>query len=98
MEWCQAPDVGLPQPDHVVFMDIEIETAIGREEFGNERYETVQLQQKVRDNFFKMMKTSNVEWTVLDGTKSIETLQKEIAVLAEKVALQVENTPMQKIQ
>jgi dTMP kinase len=30
MEWCQAPDVGLPAPDRVIFLDLSQDEAEGR--------------------------------------------------------------------
>jgi len=39
MEWCKLPDVGLPAPDLVVFLDMTVEDAAKRGEYGEERYE-----------------------------------------------------------
>jgi dTMP kinase len=39
MDWCKAPDRGLPQPDAVIFLDIDVETAAKRGNYGEERYE-----------------------------------------------------------
>lgn len=45
--WCRAPDVGLPAPDTVFFLDLSPEQAAERGGYGQERYETTDLQKKV---------------------------------------------------
>lgn len=61
LQWCKNPDVGLPRPDLVIFLDISVENAMKRGEFGQERYEKKDVQEKVRD-LFHLMKEDN--WKV----------------------------------
>ncbi|KAF8537059.1 thymidylate kinase-domain-containing protein [Trichophaea hybrida] len=49
--YCRAPDVGLPKPDAVIFLDLPTKIAEGREGFGGERYEKRELQEKVKEVF-----------------------------------------------
>lgn len=42
--WCQAPDVGLPAPDAVFFLDLSVEAAAARGGYGEERYEKAEFQ------------------------------------------------------
>ncbi|KAK9370777.1 thymidylate kinase-domain-containing protein [Lipomyces kononenkoae] len=54
LEWCLAPDLGLPQPDVTIFLDIDPDRAklqTARADFGRERYEVSDFQAKVRKNF-----------------------------------------------
>ncbi|KAK9239249.1 thymidylate kinase-domain-containing protein [Lipomyces kononenkoae] len=54
LEWCLAPDRGLPQPDVTIFLDIDPDSAklqTARADFGRERYEVTEFQAKVRKNF-----------------------------------------------
>ena len=51
VEWCCAPDRGLPAPDCVIYLHLPIEKAMERGEFGAERYEKEGFQRKVADNF-----------------------------------------------
>jgi len=37
LEWCKAPDKGLPAPDLVLFLDLPVDKAKTRGEFGAER-------------------------------------------------------------
>ncbi|TFK25153.1 hypothetical protein FA15DRAFT_655393 [Coprinopsis marcescibilis] len=50
-EWCRAPDIGLPAPDVVLFLDIAPEQAKQRGGFGEERYEKEEMQARVRKLF-----------------------------------------------
>lgn len=63
LEWCWNPEIGLPQPDLVLFLDISTEDAAKRGGYGAERYEKVEMQKKVRDLFkslFSRLPTLNV--------------------------------------
>ncbi|KAH6916426.1 P-loop containing nucleoside triphosphate hydrolase protein [Coprinopsis sp. MPI-PUGE-AT-0042] len=50
-EWCRAPDIGLPSPDVVLFLDISPEKAKERGGYGEERYEKEEMQKRVREVF-----------------------------------------------
>ena len=39
LEWCKTPDGGLLAPDVVLFMDLTVDQAMERGNFGDERYE-----------------------------------------------------------
>ncbi|RKO84979.1 thymidylate kinase-domain-containing protein [Blyttiomyces helicus] len=51
LSWCQQPDVGLIQPDAVMYMELSSTAAAARADFGGERYEKVEFQEKVRGIF-----------------------------------------------
>lgn len=61
LDWCKAPDIGLPAPDLVIFLDLPVDDAKERGEFGEERYEKVDMQRKVAANF-KLLQTDS--WKV----------------------------------
>ena len=42
--WCMAPDVGLPAPDAVFFLNLTVEQAAARGGYGEERYEKADFQ------------------------------------------------------
>lgn len=56
-EWCKSPDVGLPRPDLTVFLSLNPDQARRRSGFGTERYETNEIQERVRAVFDKMGRT-----------------------------------------
>merc|ERR1719483_1507871 len=54
LNWCKKPDVGLPKPDLVCFLDVSESVAQQRADFGGERYELTEFQRRVRDNYNKL--------------------------------------------
>ena len=53
-EWCKNPDRGLPKPDVVIQLNVDEECAKGRGGFGEERYEKVEFQRRVRSLYAKL--------------------------------------------
>jgi len=51
LEWCRMCDRGLPRPDCIIYLDMPIEKAAERGNFGEERYEKIDFQKKVREKF-----------------------------------------------
>ncbi len=54
LAWARAPEVGLPRPDVVVFLDVDDETARARGDWGAEVYERADMQRRVRDLFWAL--------------------------------------------
>ncbi|KAI1648384.1 thymidylate kinase-domain-containing protein [Daldinia loculata] len=52
LSWAKAPEVGLPRPDMVLFLDLEEEVARERGGWGGEVYEKGEMQRRVRDLFW----------------------------------------------
>lgn len=77
--WCLQPDIGLPTPDLVLFLDISAESASARGGYGSERYEKVDLQTRVRHEFQKLEKTSASKWVWIDAGNELETVHTAIA-------------------
>jgi len=61
-DFCAHPEVGLPRPDVVYYIDVDVAEQIMRGSFGNERYENKEFQNKVRAKFDSYGKLSN--WKV----------------------------------
>ncbi len=90
------PEVGLPKPDIVIYLDITTEKAAARAAYGEERYETREFQERVRENFFQIMASSSLSceenhntWHVFDATRSIEELHEEIKAAVHACIAQV---------
>jgi len=94
LEWCQAPDVGLPAPDAVVFLNLSIEESKKRGNFGEERYENEDFQQAVLGHFLAL---KSPDWRVLDATKSVEDLSTEIIDIAKSTIAFAESKPLAKL-
>ncbi|KAM3835455.1 thymidylate kinase isoform 2-T2 [Vipera latastei] len=64
LEWCKQPDVGLPKPDLILFLQLSTLEAAKRGEFGNERYEDASFQEKVLQCFYHLIKDKSLNWKV----------------------------------
>lgn len=52
LSWAKAPEVGLPRPDMVLFLDLEESVARSRGGWGGEIYEKGEMQRRVRELFW----------------------------------------------
>ena len=79
--WARGPEVGLPRPDLVIFLDLDPEEAKIRGGYGDEKYEKLEMQQKVR-SCFKFLKEIGEEESedmiVIDAGKCVEEVHEEI--------------------
>ena len=77
--WHKGPDIGLPRPDIVLYLDTDPEEAAQREGYGNELYERVAFQAKVRREYEKLRDEDAERWaTVSTAGKSVAALEVEI--------------------
>ena len=75
IEWCKQPDVGLPQPDLVCFLDVSEEVAQQRADFGGERYEVTDFQRRVRANYDKLRDNT---WVTVSADGTLEEVGEEL--------------------
>ncbi|XP_050967627.1 thymidylate kinase isoform X2 [Labeo rohita] len=94
LEWCMNPDVGLPKPDLVMFLQLNPNMAANRGEYGIERYETSAFQRTVHQRFEQLMQDSSVNWKVIDAARTIEEVHKDIKLLSEDIISLAENQPV----
>ncbi|KAI0490445.1 thymidylate kinase-domain-containing protein [Xylaria cf. heliscus] len=52
LSWAKAPELGLPRPDVVLFLDLEESVARSRGGWGGEVYEKGEMQRRVRELFW----------------------------------------------
>lgn len=64
VDWCKQPDIGLPKPDLILFLQLSPEEAAARGDFGSERYENSLFQEKVLKSFYHLMKDKTLNWKV----------------------------------
>lgn len=80
--WCKAPDSGLPQPDLIIFLDLDPLAATERGSFGNEIYEESDFQKRVREKY-NLLRASDAAnpnertWTVLNAARPFDTVLDE---------------------
>lgn len=99
LDWCWQPEVGLPQPDAVIFLDAPVTAAAARDGFGEERYETTPFQEKVRANFHAIMdkekqSASAAPWHLLDATESIEQVHARVLEIANRTIERCADAPI----
>lgn len=82
LEWCKGSDAGLPKPDAVLFLDLPVEEATKRGDYGGERYEELTFQQRVYKNYMALRDDT---WEMIDASKSIEEVQRSMEAALEKV-------------
>jgi len=75
IDWCKAPDKGLPAPDAVFFLHLSADAAAERGGFGEERYERPAFQEEVLRQF-EILKKS--DWKMVDASRGINEIQAEL--------------------
>ncbi|KZT59895.1 thymidylate kinase, partial [Calocera cornea HHB12733] len=91
LPWCAAPDVGLPAPDLVIFLDIDPSKAAERGGYGKERYERREVQERVR-GVFRLLGDGEGEdrWKVVDAGQEMDQVTREIWEAVEPLRVGVE--------
>ena len=64
LDWCRAPDVGLPAPDLVLYLHGDAAMLRSRAEYGDERYEQDAFQCKVRNAYSALRALEKDRWQV----------------------------------
>jgi dTMP kinase len=86
LDWAKAPDVGLPKPDAVVFLDLEPEEAEKRGGYGDEKYEKKDMQQRVRELFLtfksELMVVNAGESVEMVGDRIVEKIEETLKVIS----------------
>jgi dTMP kinase len=78
LDWARQPDVGLPKPDVVVFLDLEPEEAEKRGGFGEERYEKREFQGRVRKEFLGLVGREGEGIRRVDAGKGVEEVGERV--------------------
>jgi dTMP kinase len=79
LEWAWYPEIGLPKPDLVYFLDISSAAAAERGGYGEERYETEKMQKRVRSLFtdlFARLADLNVQ--MIDAGERMEEVANNV--------------------
>eukprot|EP01138_Halocafeteria_seosinensis_P002258 gb/GECG01002310.1/.p1 GENE.gb/GECG01002310.1/~~gb/GECG01002310.1/.p1 ORF type:complete len:242 (+),score=38.55 gb/GECG01002310.1/:1-726(+) len=91
-DWCAAPEYGLPQPDSVFFMEMEVEDTERRGGYGEERYENKTFQTKVKAQYQKLY--DHKYWQSIPANRSIEECHEDVKKRATDIMSSVKNTPI----
>lgn len=98
-DWCKSCDRGLVAPDCVIYLDMPVEEAAQRGNYGEERYEKIDFQLKVREKFMALKKEDEgrLPWYTLDARKPIDELKSEIQVIADKCIDSAQNEELKRM-
>lgn len=85
LNWCQQADIGLPKPDCVVLLKVSKRQQKLRSDWGKERFEHDEFQQRVDANYEKLKDDT---WIIIDADQDesavhAEILQKTLSVIQE---------------
>lgn len=75
-------DAGLPKPDLVVYLEWSNVNLADRKGYGDEIYENVQFQNKVKANYDKL---KDQNWKVFDCEKGIDEVHNQILESVKRV-------------
>lgn len=79
LQWAREPEVGLPRPDICIFLDIAPEVAAQRGGYGIEKYETCDMQLRVRELFHQLRNQPGCDDIVpIDAARSLDDVQCDI--------------------
>jgi dTMP kinase len=84
--WCKAPDVGLPRPDVVVFLELAIEEAMTRGDYGNERYEREDFQRAVLGAYGQLR---DERFVGVDATLGVDDIHERIVRISRDTVARV---------
>ncbi|KAF2095927.1 thymidylate kinase [Rhizodiscina lignyota] len=99
--WARQPEVGLPRPDVCLFLDISADKAAARGGYGAERYESKQMQDRVRELFAVLQNSPEKEDFVrVDAGQILEKVEADIfkAVMAVVNRITVDQPPLRKVE
>ncbi|KAI1006800.1 hypothetical protein K3495_g1422 [Podosphaera aphanis] len=80
LAWAQAPEIGLPRPDAVVFLDLAPDAAARRNGYGDERYEQEDMQTRVRDLFMQLVatETGRARIQIIDASACVDEVARQV--------------------
>lgn len=99
-KWARAPEVGLPRPDLVIFLDLDPEEAKKRGGYGDEKYEKIEMQRKVREGFYALSSGGEEEsedMVIIDAGSTVEEVAKQ-AVEATRLRIPVIMPELRKVK
>lgn len=100
-EWLYSPDKGLPKPDLTLFLTIDLEELSRRKGWGDERYEKLAFQAKVKQCFMQILdpeKDSSVEIVNVDNLLIEQVKAKLMEIIKERKVDQPTEKPLAKFK
>merc|ERR1719376_644454 len=98
LDWCWTPDICLPEPDMLFFLDLNPEVAQKRAEYGEERYEKLKFQLAVREKFKELISRDHGNWKTIDAAKAKDVIAAEVAATVDQQLPQILLSPRTYLQ
>lgn len=82
--WLATPDTSLPAPDLILYLSLPTSTASTRASYGEERYESLALQQRVQEEFVAVRQRVEAfagrsgRWVDVDADGTVEQVAERI--------------------
>jgi dTMP kinase len=93
LDWAWYPEIGLPQPDLVYFLDISSAEAAKRGGYGEERYETEKMQTRVKSLFTQLFtRLPGVNVQIIDAGRSLDDVSHDIITTFDEAAASVDSS------
>ena len=93
-EWCCAPERGLPAPDVVIMLELDIEQAKQRGDYGAERYEKEEFQKLVK-KAYDSLRAPN--WVSVNAGREIEEIHVDLKRIAREAINKAADEPLKKL-
>ena len=89
IEWCTSSECGLPKPDSIIFLNLPVTDAQKRGKYGDERYEKVEFQKRVKSAFDQIIENEkkgneHTKWNIIDANNDIESIHTEVVKIAKQ--------------
>lgn len=94
LDWAWNMEIGLPQPDLVLFLTIDPKIQADRGGFGAERYENDRMQMAVRRCFEELWKRYNGNVQNVDADGSLDEVEARIAKIVKVTLANAELPPL----
>ena len=96
LKWCTMTEFGLPKPDCVIYLNLSVEDAQKRGNYGDERYEKVEFQKKVKSAFDQIIKNEQMhnkytKWNILNANNDIDSIHQQIVEIVKQTVNELNN-------
>jgi dTMP kinase len=78
LNWAWQQEIGLPQPDLVIYLTITPAVAASRGGFGDERYENQEMQRSVREMFEELWERWDGNVVILNADGTLDEIQQRV--------------------
>jgi dTMP kinase len=89
--WLSFSQAGLPAPDALIYLTMSVEDAATRGGFGEERYETIDMQRRVNEMFSVLQDDT---WSVVRANQEIDAVHSEVKGIAWDAIRKCQKSPL----